>query len=131
MMPTTVKLRPLIGELRADQLRIGIEPPPPETLADDDDAVVAFAEFALVEDAAFDRLHAEERKQARRDDRALDSLRHVAAGQVEVREVERGDALVAARLFFPIEIFRRGDGNLIEPLRARIFRRGARDSAAP
>src|SRR6185503_8204140 len=41
--------------------------------------------------------------------------------QVEIRKVESGDALVAARLFFPIEIFRSRDRNLIETLAAEFF----------
>ena len=64
---------------------------------------------------------AKKRKQARRDDRALDALRHVAAGEVEVDEIERGDPLVAARLFFPIEILRRGDRDLIQALRGEFL----------
>ena len=109
------------GDLCADQLRIGIVPSPPETLAHDDHAVVAFTKFALAEDAAFDWRHAQERKQTRGDRRALDSLRHVATRQVEVGKIECRDALVAVRLFLPIKIFRRGDGNLVETLRGEFF----------
>ena len=116
MIPTTVKLRPLTETCVPDQLRIGIEPPPPEAFADHDDAVIAFAKFAIVEDAAFDWLHAEEREQTRRDGRALDPLRHVAAGEVEIGEIERGDALVAASSVFPnrdIPARRRGSGRAL------------------
>ena len=94
-------------DLRADELRIGIEAPPPETFADHDNVVVAFAEFVLVEDPAFNRRDAQDRKQTRRHYRALDALRHVAPSEIEVREVESRDPLITPRLFFPIEIFRR------------------------
>ncbi len=81
--------------------RIGIEPPPPEPLADNDHAVIAFAKFALVKNAALDWLHAEEREQTRRDDRALDPLGHIAAGQVEIGEIERRDDARSCASVFP------------------------------
>src|SRR5207237_8540767 len=93
--------------LRADKLRIGIEAPPPKTFADHDNVVVAFAEFVLIEDPAFNRRDTQDRKQTRRHYRALDALRHVAPSEIEVREVESRDPLITPRLFFPIEIFRR------------------------
>ena len=107
--------------LAADKPWIGIETSPPEALADHDDAIIAVAELAVVENATANRCYAQQRKQARRDHGALNALRHVAAGEIEVREVERGDPLITARLFFPIQIFRRGHGDLVETLRGEFF----------
>ena len=86
-------------DLLADELGIGIETPPPEAFADDDDVIVPLAKFALVEDAAFDRLHTEERKQTRRHRGALDALGHVTAGKIEVGKVKRSQPIVAAQFF--------------------------------
>src|SRR5262245_38929646 len=65
-------------------MRIIPEAPAPEVMADDGDAMLAVALFFRQKVAPLGRLHTEQRKQICGYEHALNPLRPVAAGEVEV-----------------------------------------------